>query len=122
MTFPLPTPHNEYPHILVIGGVVGFVLFMAALWLWYRQLLRVASPNDRPLLIALIPALGVYAFTENVLLLPSALGIYAYLGCLLTAPGLMSLGGPYGLPGRAYGPIVRVVDDGDPVPVERPSL
>ncbi|HET6520883.1 MAG TPA: O-antigen ligase family protein [Geminicoccaceae bacterium] len=121
MTLLLPTPHNEYLHILVIGGVVGFVIFMAALWLWYRQLLRLASPNDRPFLIALIPALGIYAFTENVLLLPSALGIYAGLGCLLTAPGLMSLGGAYGLPGRARGPVVRVVDDGEPVPAERPS-
>ncbi len=62
--------------MLIAGGLV----------LWYRQLLAVASPNDREFLLALLPALLVYALTDNVLIYSSALAIYAYLGVVLTLP------------------------------------
>jgi O-antigen ligase len=88
-SWPLPTPHNEYLHLLVIGGVVGFGLIVAGIVLWYRQLLRVASPNDRDFLLALAPALAVYAITENLLVYVTGLPLYAYLGVLLTAPALL---------------------------------
>ena len=89
--FALSTPHNEYLHLLVIGGVVGFVLIAGAILLWYRQLLRVASPNDREFLLALAPALAAYAVTDNILTYSSALALYAYLGMVLTLPSPFAL-------------------------------
>jgi O-antigen ligase len=90
-SFALPVPHNEYLHLLVIGGVVGFTLCLAAIALWYRQLCRMASPNDRELLLALAPALLVYAITDNILIHPTALALYAYLGVLLVMPSPLML-------------------------------
>jgi O-antigen ligase len=78
------TPHNEYLHLLVSGGIVGFVLCMAAIGLWYRQLWQNVSDNDRVFLLALAPALGLQAFTADVLVYWSMLGLFAYLGVLLT--------------------------------------
>jgi teichuronic acid biosynthesis protein TuaE len=80
----LPTPHNEYLHLLVVGGVVGFVACMVAIALWFRQLLKMAPSDDRRFLIALLPALAVYAITDNVLIYPTGLALFAYLGVLLT--------------------------------------
>ena len=74
-----PLPHNEYLHLLVNGGIAGFALVAIAIALWYRQLLEVASPNDRAFLFALLPALGIYAITDNVLSYATALALYAYL-------------------------------------------
>jgi O-antigen ligase len=82
-------PHNEYLHLLVNGGIAGFGLVGVAIALWYRQLLTVASPNDREFLIALLPALGTYAITGNVLSYPTALALYAYLGIQLTRPSVV---------------------------------
>jgi O-antigen ligase len=79
-------PHNEYLHLLVIGGVVGATLCLGAIGLWYRWLLRQSSPNDRDFLLALIPALASYALTDNVILYWSVLPLYVYLGVLTTAP------------------------------------
>jgi O-antigen ligase len=87
----LPTPHNEYLHLLVMGGVVGFVVIAGGIGLWYRQLLQVASPNDREFLLALMPALGAYAFTDNILIYSSAMAVYAYLGVVLTLPSSFAL-------------------------------
>lgn len=95
-TFPLPMPHNEYLHLLVIGGAAGALLVLAGIVLWYRFLLQVASPNDREFLLALAPALAVYAITENLLVYVTALPLYAYLGVLLTAPSLAGALVPYG--------------------------
>jgi teichuronic acid biosynthesis protein TuaE len=81
---PRQTPHNEYLHLLVSVGVIGFVLCAAAIGLWYRRLLQTASENDRPFLIALLPALGVFAITEDVLVFSTGLATFAYLGVLLT--------------------------------------
>lgn len=83
-SFGLPTPHNEYLHFLVIGGIVGCVLFFGAIVLWFRGLIRPARWDDRAFLLALIPALATYAVTENMLILPSALPVFAYLGILRT--------------------------------------
>lgn len=83
-SFGLPTPHNEYLHVLVVGGIVGVVLFFGALALWFRDLLRGVRADDRAFLVALLPALALYAVTENVLILPSALPVFAYLGILRT--------------------------------------
>jgi O-antigen ligase len=80
----LTAPHNEYLHLLVNGGVVGFVLVAGAIVLWYRDLLRLAAPGDRPCLLALIPAIALYSVTDNPSFYSSALPIYAYLGVLLT--------------------------------------
>jgi O-antigen ligase len=81
---PRNTPHNEYLHLLVAGGAVGGLACIAAIVLWYRQLLHTASDNDRPFLLALAPALGLQAFTADVLIYWSTLGLFAYLGVLRT--------------------------------------
>jgi O-antigen ligase len=80
-------PHNEYLHLLVIGGWVGFALCMAAIVLWLRQLLRVVATPDRAFLTATIPAVAVYWLTDNLLVYPTALALYAYIGLLLPEPG-----------------------------------
>jgi O-antigen ligase len=77
------TPHNEYLHFLVEGGVVGFGLCLAAIGLWYRQLLRALGANDRLFLLALAPALAVYAFTVDLLIYWAGLALFAYLGALV---------------------------------------
>ena len=82
----LTAPHNEYLHFLVIGGVVGFVLIVGGIGLWYRHLLQIASSNDRPCLLALIPAVAIYIFTDNLSFYTTALPLYAYLSVLLTRP------------------------------------
>jgi O-antigen ligase len=82
----LIAPHNEYLHLLVIGGVVGFVLIAGGIGLWYRQLLQTAPAGDRPCLWALIPAVAVYIATDNLSFYTTALPLYAYLSVLLIRP------------------------------------
>jgi O-antigen ligase len=84
MNRPRTTPHNEYLHLLISVGVIGFVLCAAAIGLWCRRLLQMASENDRPFLIALLPAIGLFAITEDVLVFSTGLATFAYLGVLLT--------------------------------------
>jgi O-antigen ligase len=84
LPWPRKTPHNEYLHLLVNTGVLGFALCAAAIFIWYRDLLELASENDRTFLIALLPALGVFAITEDVLVFATGLAVFAYLGILLT--------------------------------------
>ncbi len=84
LEFSLPTPHNEYLHLLVAGGVIGFAACAVAIVLWSRQLWRSAATNDRVFLIALLPAFAAYAVTDNVLIYSSGLALFAYLGVLLT--------------------------------------
>jgi O-antigen ligase len=76
------TPHNEYLHFLVEGGAIGFGLCLIAIGLWYRQLLRAVAARDRVFLLALIPALAVYAFTVDLLIYWAGLALFAYLGVL----------------------------------------
>lgn len=84
LPWPRKTPHNEYLHLLVNAGVIGFALCAAAIFFWYRSLLEVAADNDRAFLIALLPAMGVFAITEDVLVFATGLAVFAYLGVLLT--------------------------------------
>ena len=84
LRWPRTTPHNEYLHVLVNAGAVGFVLCAAAIFLWYRSLLQAASENDRPFLLALIPALAIFAITEDIIGFSTGLAVFAYLGVLLT--------------------------------------
>jgi O-antigen ligase len=84
LPWPRMTPHNEYLHLLVSVGVVGFVLCAGAIAVWYRRLLQMASDNDRLFLIALIPAIGLFAITDDVLAFSTGLALFAYLGVLLT--------------------------------------
>jgi O-antigen ligase len=84
------TPHNEYLHFLVEGGAVGFGLCLAAIGLWYRQLLQGVGANDRLFLLALAPALAVYAFTVDLLIYWAGLALYAYLGMLPTRARAMA--------------------------------
>jgi hypothetical protein len=80
-------PHNEYLHLLVIGGWVGFALCMTAIVLWLRQLLAAMAASDRVFLTATIPAVAVYWLTDNLLVYPTALALYAYIGLLVPEPG-----------------------------------
>jgi O-antigen ligase len=75
-------PHNEYLHLLVIGGVLGFVLCMVGIALWYSDILRTASPNDRKFLLSVAAALAIYALADNILVYPTALGLFVYLGVI----------------------------------------
>jgi teichuronic acid biosynthesis protein TuaE len=75
-------PHNEYLHLLVIGGALGFVLCTAAITLWYSDVLRNASPNDRKFLLSVAAALAIYALADNILVYPTALGLFVYLGVI----------------------------------------
>ena len=90
LEFAVPTPHNEYLHLLVVGGVVGAAACCVAIFLWSRQLWRAVATSDRSFLIAMLPALASYAVTDNVLIYATGLALFAYLGVLLTrsAPGL----------------------------------
>jgi O-antigen ligase len=81
------TPHNEYLHFLVEGGLVGFGLWLAAIGLWYRQLLRAVAARDRIFLLALIPALALYALTVDLLIYWAGLALFAYLGTLPAGAG-----------------------------------
>ena len=76
------TPHNEYLHFLVEGGAVGFGVCLAAIGFWYRQLLQAVGGHDRVFILALAPALAVYAFTVDLLIYWAGLALYAYLGVL----------------------------------------
>jgi teichuronic acid biosynthesis protein TuaE len=76
------TPHNEYLHFLVEGGLVGFGLCLAAIGTWYHRLLQGVRAHDRLFLLALAPALVAYAFTVDLLIYWAGLALFAYLGVL----------------------------------------
>lgn len=75
-------PHNEYLHLLVVGGAVGFALCLTAIVFWYSDILRTASPDDRKFLLSVAAALAVYAIADNILVYPTALGLFVYLGLI----------------------------------------
>jgi teichuronic acid biosynthesis protein TuaE len=87
--FAVRAPHNEYLHLLVVGGVVGATACFVAIFLWFRQLWWTVPTHDRSFLMALLPALAAYAVIDNVLFYVTCLALFAYLGVLLThaAPG-----------------------------------
>jgi len=84
-------PHNEYVHLLVIGGIFGFVMCMAAIVAWYLNLIRTAAPHDRSFLVALAPAIALYALTDNILVYSTGLALYAYLGVVRQSGDLQAL-------------------------------
>jgi O-antigen ligase len=79
-------PHNVYLRLLVEGGVVGFLLYGAAILLWGRRLLARIDPGERAFAKALLLALAVYALTDNLLTMPPALIAFFYLGLMLGEP------------------------------------
>jgi O-antigen ligase len=95
LEYGVPAPHNEYLHLLVVGGVVGAALCFLAIALWCRELWRKAAAHDRTFLLALLPAFAAYAVIDNVLIYATGLALFAYLGVLLTRAGPAS-----GEPGR----------------------
>jgi O-antigen ligase len=87
LDYAVPAPHNEYLHLLVVGGVVGAAACFAAIFVWFRQLWRTVAAHDRTFLLALLPALAAYAVIDNVLIYATGLALFAYLGVLLTRAG-----------------------------------
>ena len=98
----VPAPHNEYLHLLVVGGVVGAAACFVAIVLWFVQLWRTVASSDRAFLIALLPALAAYAVIDNVLIYATGLALFAYFGVLLTQSAQGSHGAP--LPGALAAP------------------
>jgi O-antigen ligase len=84
LRWPRTTPHNEYLHFLVSVGVVGFLLCAGAIAIWYRRLFQMASENDRLFLIAIVPGVGLFAVTDDVLAFSTGLALFAYFAILLT--------------------------------------
>jgi ABC-type uncharacterized transport system permease subunit len=76
--------------------VVGAAACFVAIFLWFRQLWQTVAANDRSFLLALVPAIAVYALTDNVLIYATGLALFAYLGVLLTRPARGSKGEPSG--------------------------
>ena len=79
-------PHNDYLRLLVEGGVVGLVLYGAAVVLWARQVLASVAPGERGFVRALFLALAVYALTDNILTMVPALVPFLYLALILGEP------------------------------------
>jgi O-antigen ligase len=77
-------PHNEYLRLLVDGGVVGALLYAAAVLLWGRRVLGLVRPGERGFVLALFLALGVYALTDNILLMPAGVIPFFYLAVMRT--------------------------------------
>jgi O-antigen ligase len=75
-------PHNEYLRLLVDGGVVGLILYVVAVLAWGRRVLGLIRPDERGFVWALFLALGVYALTDNVLLMPPGLIPFLYLAVM----------------------------------------
>jgi len=75
-------PHNEYLRLLVDGGLVGTMLYAGAVLLWGRSVLRLIRPGERSFVCALFLALGVFALTDNILLMPAGLLPFLYLAVM----------------------------------------
>lgn len=75
-------PHNEYLHILVNSGMIGALLCLIAIAYWYYRIIQSTSEVDRSFLIALAPALIVFAVTENILIHVYSMALFVYLGLL----------------------------------------
>jgi O-antigen ligase len=73
-------PHDEYLHLLLIGGIVGGALLLVSITRWAWRLFRDAPPDARPFVLSLGLALAFYAIAENLLAYVAALPVFAYLG------------------------------------------
>jgi O-antigen ligase len=93
-------PHNVYLRLLVEGGIVGFLLYGAAILLWARRLLARVDPAERAFARALLLALAVYALTDNLLTMPPTLIAFFYLGLMLGEPYRRSPAAGIGAPVR----------------------
>jgi O-antigen ligase len=77
-------PHNEYLRLLVDGGLVGAALYGLAVLVWVWRVLDLIRPGERPFAWALFLALGAYAFTGNVLIMPAGILPFLYLAVMRT--------------------------------------
>ena len=77
-------PHNAYLRLLVDGGLVGAALYGIAVLLWAWRVLEVVRRGERAFVWALLLALGAYAFTENVLIMPAGVIPFFYLAVMRT--------------------------------------
>jgi O-antigen ligase len=77
-------PHNAYLRLLVDAGLVGFALYGIAVLLWAWRMLDVVKPGERAFVWALFLALGAYAFTDNVLIMPAGMIPFLYLAVMRT--------------------------------------
>ena len=75
-------PHNVYLRLLVDGGIVGLIMYAAAVLAWGRRVLGLIRPSERGFVWALFLALGVYALTDNILLMPPGLIPFLYLAVM----------------------------------------
>ena len=75
-------PHNEYLRLLVDGGLVGAALYAIAILIWIWRVLDVVRPAERRFVCALFLALGAYAFTDNVLIMPAGMIPFLYLAVM----------------------------------------
>jgi O-antigen ligase len=77
-------PHNLYLRLLVDAGLVGAALYALALIIWAWRLREVIRPGERAFAWALLLALGAYAFTDNVLIMPAGAIPFVYLAIMRT--------------------------------------
>jgi O-antigen ligase len=75
-------PHNEYLRLLVDGGLIGAASFGAAVLVWAWRVLDLIRPGERAFVWALFLALGVYALTANVLIMPAGILPFLYLAIM----------------------------------------
>jgi hypothetical protein len=64
--------------------VVGAALYGLAVLLWTRRALDVARPGGRGFVWALFLALGAYALTDNILIMPAGMIPFFYLAVMRT--------------------------------------
>jgi O-antigen ligase len=78
-------PHNAYLRLLVDGGLVGAAVYGIAVLLWVRRMLELVRRGERPFVWAMFLALGAYAFTDNVLIMPAGMIPFFYLAVMRTS-------------------------------------
>jgi O-antigen ligase len=77
-------PHNAYLGVLVDGGLVGAAVYAIAVLLWAWRVLELVRPGERAFVGALFLALGAYAVTDNVLIMPAGMIPFFYLAVMRT--------------------------------------
>jgi O-antigen ligase len=59
--------HNEYLRMTMDAGVVGLVVYIAALILWMRSELRFMRRNEAVVFVGFMVAFAVYSLTDNTI-------------------------------------------------------